>query len=217
MRPVMQKWLCSLVSIVLLAACGGPVVSGTLNRYHQEPLEVTGKSYVFLPTPEQSASLEYQKYAAQFAGELALMSMYQRAAPPADFGVEIAYGVNEGPTPAGIGGSAGYGYTLGSAPVPATGPDGKPLPPALPTEGGLVYTRQIEMRLIDLTAPARLVKFEGKIASSGWRRELVSVSGCIIPAFFDDFPGEHGETIKFAAPSGKCIGDDAEKPVPIDQ
>lgn len=212
----MLRWFTLLIFPLLLAACGGPVISGTMNRYHTGPMTVTGKTYVFFATPEQMASLEYQKYAAQFAGEFALLSMYQRPAPPADYGVEISYGVNEGPTPSGVTGSAGYGYTLGTPTAPQVDKNGHPIP-MLPTEGGLVYTRQINLKMLDLTSPTHPVVFEGKLTSSGWRRELVSVSGCLIPALFDDFPGAHGETIKFAVPSGKCIGDDAEEASPIDQ
>ncbi len=192
------------------------MVSGTLTRFHTEPLEVTGKSYVFLTPPELQGNLEYQKYASLFAGELALLSMYQRPAPPADYGIEIAFGVNEGPSTSGIGASAGYGYTVAPNLPPATDAQGRPLP-SLPTERGLVYTRQIGMKIRDINQPGRPVRFEGHVASSGWRRELVSVAGCMIPAIFEDFPGEHGETIKFATPSGKCVGDDAEDAAVIDQ
>ncbi len=180
-----------------------------MTRFHAPLGMDREKTFVFLPTEDQYKSLEYKRYGDLIANEMALQGFQLvEGKSQANYGVRFNYGSDGGRTiiqsdpiygsvgvshgSRGTGVNVGVGTVFGNGGIIGSDIDAR-------TE----YARQLTLNIFELKNNNNPV-FEGTVMSRGNTPSFAPVSGCLIAAMFDNFPGRNGGTEQVRIDAKEC-------------
>lgn len=194
-----MRRLALMCLLLVLSACAAATVPSQVVRFH-DLSSAGGLRFVVYPDESQRGSLEFESYAQQTARAL---ERYGYKPVPSlrdnpDLVVLLRYGVDNGRTElrvSPLGGRVGWDS-------PGVGGRYDVFPPS-PTESYAVFTRRLEMDIVDGSAyrdGATRKRFEGRALSEGVSRALPPVMPYLIAAMFDGFPGISGQAVIVRVP-----------------
>ncbi|HYH22161.1 MAG TPA: DUF4136 domain-containing protein [Azospirillum sp.] len=203
---MIKKTLLLLLALAV-TGCGTRDIPATVTRFHREL--PPGQTFTVRPQGDQRGSVEFDSYAGTVVSQM--VSAGYRLAPdpgkPADLVVEFRWGVDNGrsevvTTP--LPGRDAYWQRYNCARVPY--PFACEVPPISDVQAFTVFTRWLELDIIDARRPAAApVKlFEGRAYSEGTSRQLPDVIPALVAALFTGFPGLNGETRHIAVSPTCC-------------
>ncbi len=196
-----------IVMVFALSILGGCTnyVRSDVTRFHNMVGETQAKTFVFLPNEAQFKSLEYKSY-----GELIRQQMSAAGfrlvenKAQANYGVRFNYGSDGGRTvieqdpffgSVGVGtGSRGTGVNVGVGHVFGRN--------QTTTDIYTEYSRKLSLDIVELKTNSPI--FEGTVLSRGNTASFAPVSGCLIAAMFENFPGESGKTERVSVDVESC-------------
>jgi hypothetical protein len=195
------------------------MVETSVTRFHQLPAIAGTKSFAFLPSKEQTGSLEYASYCEKVSASLKAYgwTYVEKPSDAADYLIYLEYAVDNGETISGvipIFGQTGGGTTHSSGTVrtnygTSASYSGTTTAPMTFGQTGSVpysrkeYSRQFILTVIDRakSSDESIVKvFEGRVRSSGSTGEISAIMPALIEAMFKNFPGMNGKTSKISIP-----------------
>ncbi len=193
---------------ITLTGCTNYVRSD-VTRFHA-PLGLNQeKTFVFLPSENQYKSLEYKRYGDLIANEMAAQGFrLVEGKRQANYGVRFNYGSDSGRTiiesdpiygSVGVGhGSRGTGVNVGLGTVfGGGGIIGSDI------DARTEYARQLTLNIFELKNDSSV--FEGTVTSRGNAASFAPVSGCLIAALFENFPGKNGGTEQVRIDAENCL------------
>lgn len=198
----------AILFVITLSACANYIRSD-VTRFHAPYGLSQEKTFVFLPNENQFRSLEYKRYGDLIANEMAVQGFkLVKGKSQANYGVRFNYGSDGGRTiiesdpiygNVGVGhGSRGTGVNVGVGTVFG--------------RGGIIgsdidarteYTRQLNLNIFELKSDSSV--FEGTAISRGNASSFAPVSGCLIKALFENFPGKNGATEQVRVDGEDCL------------
>jgi hypothetical protein len=194
----MKRWLSAAVlaaSSAWLAGCGTPTIKSDVTAFHEWPVSLPDKHYVFERTKEQDNNLEYRTYENLVRTELNRLGFVEapvsiKPAIKASFSYGIhgrdvreVYPVVMNPSWYGPGWRGYYG--------PYYDPFwyGPPVVEQRVAQYRL-YTRQLHVELAQMADGKKL--YETTVVSEGSNGSLAAIMPYLVRSAFADFPGKSG-------------------------
>jgi hypothetical protein len=184
---------------MLMAGCAAPTIRSEVTAFHEWPMPLQEKAYVFDPGKEQENNLEYRSYANLIREELKRLGFVEAPGEKsAQLKVALSYGIDARDVrvsePVVIS-PYGYGPPWRGYYAPYYSPFYDPFwygPPIVErrVSSYQVFTRQLRVVLSRVTDGKKL--HEVRVISEGSNGSLPTVMPYLVRAAFADFPGKSG-------------------------
>ena len=196
------------ILFLFAALTGCAQVKTSVSSFHEINQDLTGQTFVLVPSTAQDGQLEHKTYALLVKQQLERIGLKEVQFSEARYAVTMAYGIDNGQAVTqsypifGKTGTSGS-YTTGSVTGHGNNVYVNATTTEIPTYGvvgrgttsGTEYKRFLDIDIIDISKSSaeKLVKlYEGKAKSIGSTSQLSAVMPAMVKSVFKNFPGRSG-------------------------